>query len=145
MSQSKDTYKTIIEEKGFYIATPVGTSMLPLLISREDTVKLVKPEVVKKYDVILYQRKNGDFVLHRVVKVKKDSYVLCGDNQFIKEYGITKDMIIGKMEGFYKKEEYIEATSKKYMKYSKRRVASIPFRKLKADIKKLIKKIIRKK
>lgn len=140
MQQNNITYKTIIEEQGFFICTPVGTSMNPMLYERKDTVKLVKAEDIKKYDVILYQRKNGSFVLHRVVGKNKKGYILCGDNQFIKEYGITDDMIIGKMEGFYKGERYITADDKKYKKYYKKRVRTIPLRYCYSKIRKLFKK-----
>lgn len=139
------TYKTIIEEQGFFICTPVGTSMNPMLYEREDTVKLIKADNIKKYDVILYQRKNGLFVLHRVVGKDDKGYILCGDNQFIKEHGITDDMIIGKMDGFYKGEKYIPCDDKKYIKYYKRRVRSIPFRYFIFKVKRIIKKIIGRK
>lgn len=142
MQQDNHTYKSIIEKQGFFICTPVGTSMNPLLYERQDTVKLVKAENVRKYDVILYLRKTGEYVLHRVIGKNEKGYILCGDNQFIKEYGITEDMIIGKMEGYFKKEEYIPCTDKSYIKYYKKRVRSIPYRKFKFKLKRLIKKII---
>ena len=64
MQQDNITYKSIIEKQGFFICTPVGTSMNPLLYERQDTVKLVKADKVQKYDVILYKRKSGEYVLH---------------------------------------------------------------------------------
>ncbi len=139
------SYKTIIEKQGFFICTPVGTSMNPLLYERKDTVKLVKPVDIKKYDVILYQRKTGEFILHRVVGKDKKGFILCGDNQWLKEPGITEDMIIGKMEGFFKGETYVPVTDKKYIKYYKKRVRSIPFRRFVYKVKKIIKKIIGRK
>lgn len=145
MQQDNHTYRSIIEKQGFFICTPIGTSMNPLLYQRQDTVKLVKADNVQKYDVILYLRKSGEYVLHRVIGKNKLGYILCGDNQFVKEYGITDDMIIGKMEGYYKKEEYIPCTDKNYIRYSKKRVRSIPYRKFKYTVKKIIKKIIGRK
>ena len=89
------SYREILESKDYYIATPIGTSMMPMIRQRLDTVKLIKPKGrLKKYDVILYQRKDGTYVLHRIIGVKKNSYVLCGDNQFTKEHDVTDDMII---------------------------------------------------
>lgn len=134
-------YARAIEKYGFYIATPIGTSMLPLLRQRIDTVKLVAPTNIKKHDVVLYVRNDNTFVLHRVMKITKDGYTMCGDNQFILEKGIKRNQIIAVMEGYYKEEEYIPTTDKNYLKYVKRRCASRRFRYLKYLVKKLIKKV----
>ncbi len=74
-----------------------GTSMNPLLYQNRDFVKIVKPSLPLKIgDIPLYRRADGAFVLHRVVDIKSNGeYVMCGDNQFILEYGITDSNIIG--------------------------------------------------
>lgn len=132
------SYRELLETKDYYIATPIGTSMMPLIRARIDTVKLVKPNrELKKYDVILYQRKDNTYVLHRIIKVKKNSYVLCGDNQFTKEYNVTSDMIIGVMDGFFRGEEYISNDNIEYIKYYKKRVRNRIFRKFKYYLKKI--------
>lgn len=136
------SYREILESKDYYIATPIGTSMMPMIRQRVDTVKLVKPNRrLKKYDVILYQRKDGTYVLHRIIGVKKNSYILCGDNQFTKEYNVTDEMIIGVMDGFYRGEVYVSNDNKSYVKYYKKRVRTRIFRKFKYYFIKLIKKI----
>lgn len=134
------SYKELLEKNGYYIATPVGTSMMPMIRQRLDTVKLVKPtKKLKKYDVILYQRKDNTYVLHRIIGVKKNSYVLCGDNQFIKEYNVTDDMIIGVVDGFYRGETFVSNNNKEYIRYYKRRVRRRIFRKIKHYIVKIMK------
>ena len=40
-------YKEIIEKQGFYIASPIGTSMYPLIVEGIDTVKIV-PKVPRE-------------------------------------------------------------------------------------------------
>lgn len=74
-----------------------GTSMNPLLYQNRDFVKIVKPDLpLKTGDIPLYRRNNGAFVLHRVVGIKGNGeYIMCGDNQFVLEYGITDKNIIG--------------------------------------------------
>ena len=79
----------IIEEKlengGEVTINPGGISMKPLVVAGRDSVILEKaPKALKKYDVALYKRKNGQFVLHRVVGIKNGAYVMCGDNQYIR-------------------------------------------------------------
>ena len=78
-------YEQAIEKYGFFIATPIGTSMLPLLRERLDTVKLVAPTNIKKHDVVLYMRNDKTLVLHRIIRAHKDSFTMCGDNQCILE------------------------------------------------------------
>ena len=50
---------------------------------------------LKKYDVPLYRRDSGQYVLHRILKVRKDDYVICGDNRWRRETGITDQHILG--------------------------------------------------
>ena len=100
-------FRDIIESKGFLVSTIVGISMYPLLRQRKDSVHLVKiDKPLKKNDVILYQRDSGQYVLHRLIKIKNGKYIFCGDNQWQKEYGITDRHIIALMEGYYRKEKY---------------------------------------
>ena len=80
--------------------TVVGNSMYPLFRSGRDNVVMSVPENLKKYDVILYKRDNGDFVLHRIIGIGKDGFVLMGDNQLIKEYPVKADDVIAKMTEF---------------------------------------------
>ncbi len=74
-----------------------GTSMNPLLYQNRDFVKIIKPDLPLKIgDIPLYRRADGAFVLHRVVGIKETGeYIMCGDNQFLLEYGITDSNIIG--------------------------------------------------
>lgn len=54
---------------------------------------------LKKYDVPLYKRDSGQYVLHRIIKRARRSYVMCGDNRSQLEYGITDRHIIGVLTG----------------------------------------------
>lgn len=136
-------YEQAIAKYGFYIATPVGTSMMPLLRQRIDTVKLVAPTNIKKHDVVLYMRNDKTLVLHRIMRVSKDKnkYTMCGDNQCVLEKNILKNQIIAVMEGFYRGEKYVPVTNEKYLKYVKKKVYSRPFRYIKYLIKQPLKKI----
>ena len=103
---------------------PKGTSMLPLLRQNIDSIVLAKaPEKLKKYDLPLYRRNDGHFVLHRVVGVDKDGYIMCGDNQSIYEHGITDGHILAIAVGMYRGDEYVPFEKKSYIIYSHRQVA----------------------
>lgn len=75
---------------------PNGISMYPMLYSGRDTVTIKKANgKLKKYDLPFYRRESGQFVLHRVVGMNKDGYIMRGDNQLVKEYGIKDENIVG--------------------------------------------------
>ena len=92
---------TQLAEGGSISFTIRGNSMQPMLSDGVDAVTLVKPaSPPKKYDVIFYRRENGQFVLHRIIKIKKDGYVCRGDNQIIKEYPVTQDRVLGVLKEY---------------------------------------------
>ena len=134
------SYEEAIEKYGFYIATPIGTSMMPLLRERVDTVKLVAPNNIKKHDVVLYMRNDKTLVLHRIIRINKDEFTMCGDNQCILEKHVKRSQIIAVMEGFYRGEEYFPITNKKYQKYVRKIIFKRPFKYIKYLIKKILTK-----
>lgn len=84
---------------------PRGTSMLPMLRQNRDSVLLSPiPDQLKKYDLVLYQRKNGKYVLHRIVDAG-DTYVCLGDNQYDLERGLHRQQMIGIVTKFYRDEK----------------------------------------
>ena len=89
---------------------PKGTSMRPMLRQGIDSVVLSPlPKKLKKYDLPLYQRDNGQYVLHRIVAVG-DTYTCIGDNQYEYEYGVRQDQMIGLVTGFYRDQEFHSVT-----------------------------------
>lgn len=103
---------------------PKGTSMLPLIRQNIDTIVLKSPpDRLKKYDLPLYRRENGQFVLHRVVGFDKDGYMTCGDNQNIYEHGVKQSQIIAIAVGMNRGDEYVSFDNKEYIRYCHRRVS----------------------
>lgn len=86
-----------LEKGGEVTFSPNGSSMLPFIRQGRDEVVIEKFNgMLKKYDIPFYRRANGQFVLHRVVKIEKDgSYIMRGDHQKELEKGITNENIIG--------------------------------------------------
>jgi hypothetical protein len=95
----------IIEKNGFYIGTPVGLSMMPLLRNRRDTVYIVNDKELKKYDIVLYRRDSGKLVMHRYYGKSEEGLVFIGDNQHVFERNARPEWIIGKVKHYYKDEE----------------------------------------
>jgi hypothetical protein len=79
--------------------TCVGNSMRPLLRQGTDlfTVRKKGPGRCRVGDVALYRRPPDQYVLHRIIEVRPDDYVILGDNCIGKEYGIRDEDIIGVM------------------------------------------------
>lgn len=82
--------------------SPHGTSMLPMLRQEVDDVVLSPlPEKLRKYDLPLYRRENGQFVIHRIVKVG-ESFTCMGDNQFGPERGVKREQMLALVTKFYR-------------------------------------------
>ena len=75
--------------------------MLPLLRQGKDLFIIEKKSDrrCKVGDIVLYRRRH-QYVLHRVVAVNENDYVILGDNCVEKEYGIKDSDILGIMTGF---------------------------------------------
>lgn len=102
-----------------------GTSMLPLLVQGRDTVTLSKIERSDGLslcvgDLPLYRRKDGSFVLHRIVKIENGTYTMCGDNQFILEKGIKEEQLIGVVSQITRDKKTFSVTEPEYEKYVKK-------------------------
>ena len=97
--------------------SPRGISMLPMSRQGKDSVYLSSPpEKLKKFDIPLYRREDGSFVLHRVVKVG-ETYTCIGDNQFRTEKGIEHSSVIAVVTAFEREGKYYSVLGKGYRLY----------------------------
>lgn len=97
---------------------PRGMSMLPMLRQGIDSVVLsAAPDKLKKYDLPLYQRLDGRYILHRIVGVGEEYYACMGDNQFRVELGVARAQVIGIVSGFYRKDRFISTNNLLYRLY----------------------------
>lgn len=113
------TFEEEIVRTGRLVFTNVGDSMYPLIRQDRDLLIIEKPRGrLKKYDVPLYKRDSGKYVLHRVLKVRAQDYVICGDNRYVKEYGITDRHIIGVLTAVVRNGREVSVTDWKYRLYA---------------------------
>ena len=108
----------VVQSGGEFRLAPRGTSMWPLLREGRDAVALVAPEKLKKWDICLYRRADGSYILHRLMKFKKGEPVFCGDNQTTMEYGVPREAIIAKVIAIYRDEKRIALTNPLYQMYT---------------------------
>lgn len=123
---------------------PRGISMLPLLRQGRDTVTLsAPPKKLKKYDLPLYVRDDGHYVLHRVVRVG-ETYTCVGDNQFELEHGVRDDQIIAVAIAVTREGKRISTSCFKYKLYCRFWHNSRPVRHLWRKVVFKLKRIISK-
>ncbi len=92
-------FEDVIAEQGRLVYTNVGDSMYPTILPRDLLVIETVKEPLKVGDVPLYKRDSGQYVLHRIYKKSRGSYVMKGDNRTGVEKGITDRHIIGVLTG----------------------------------------------
>ena len=110
--QSPYKFEEVLEKDGELIFTNVGYSMYPLIKQREDILTIRKVETFKKGDIVLYKSDVEHYVLHRILRIKKDKIILAGDYNYFKDKPITKDQILGKLIEIKKKDGAVIDLSK---------------------------------
>lgn len=127
---NKRQIEDVLKEEGLFVSTTVGVSMFPMLRNRRDTIIVMPYEGrLKKYDVPLYKR-GSDYILHRIIEVRPDSYVIRGDNCIQKEYGITDEQILGVLTGFYRGSKKVNMDGWGYKLYVRLWCALHPIRRM---------------
>lgn len=91
-------YLTVLKElvqQGKEVSLLVsGSSMSPFLIHERDYVYFRQPDrELKAGDIVFFQRKNGQYVMHRIWKVKPEGYFIVGDAQTEIEGPVSRDQI----------------------------------------------------
>ena len=100
------TFEQLLAQDGRLVYKTKGTSMEPMLRQNRDLVIIEVPASrLKKYDVALYRR-GESYVLHRVVDVKEDCYLIRGDNTYTLE-NVPDRAVLGVLTGFVAVDEHL--------------------------------------
>lgn len=71
-----------------------GSSMSPFLIHQRDTIFFRKPDrELRAGDMVFYERPNGQYVMHRIQKVRPEGYYIIGDGQTAVEGPVKREQI----------------------------------------------------
>lgn len=144
--QGKQTIEEVLSENGKYVGPTAGVSMLPMLKNRRDTVVVLpKTQRLKPLDVALYKR--GDaYVLHRVLSVTENGYIIRGDNCYSDE-NVPETAVIGVLSEFFRKNKHYYCDDEKYLKYVRKRLKNYKIRRffvlLKMKCKNAVRKVLR--
>ena len=106
------SFEEVLEKDGELYFTNVGYSMYPLIKQREDILRIVETDTFKKGDIILYKSNVDHYVLHRVLKIKKDKIICAGDYNYFKDQPITKEQVLGLLIEIKKKDGAVIDLSK---------------------------------
>ncbi|MGN0276019.1 MAG: S24/S26 family peptidase [Hominisplanchenecus sp.] len=100
-----------LTEQGKEVSMVVaGGSMSPFLVHQRDVICFRRPDgQPKRGDMVFYQRRNGQFVMHRIWRVEKDGYYLVGDAQTDIEGPIHRNQIFGQVIRVKRKDRWIES------------------------------------
>lgn len=86
--------------------TITGNSMSPFLIHGRDRVLLSKiSRSLHKGDMVLYQRENGQYVMHRIryINRKRNEYYMIGDAQNLTEGPLREEQIAAVVTSVFRK------------------------------------------
>ena len=120
LSDAIEVIEEVLATGGEFRMYPRGTSMLPLIVQGRDSVVLKRNKEIpaRKNDIAFYRRTNGQFVLHRVMKIEKDgTYTMCGDHQLTLERGIEAEQIIAYVSALYKDQRKVNLHSFRHSLY----------------------------
>ena len=142
MNTDKQSVEDVLKDKSFVIISTAGYSMAPMLRDRKDTVEIHTPtKSPRKYDVVLFKKGNR-LVLHRIIKVMQNGYVIRGDNAIEKDKVNTED-IIGELYAFTRNGKRHTVSDMSYRIYSRLVVFFHPLEKTTQRIKEKIKRVLK--
>ena len=85
----------MLADKGEAYVRVTGVSMWPTLRHMRDGVIIVPPERVRAGDIVLYDRRNGRYALHRVIRTGERTFSMAGDHQWHLERDLPMEQIVG--------------------------------------------------
>ena len=104
-----DTYmpvlRELLEQEKEVSLVITGNSMSPFLVHQRDEILISPPDGTwKKGDMAFFQRLDGQYVMHRILKVTKDKECFfVGDGQVLVEGPIYPEQIFGKITSVKRK------------------------------------------
>ena len=101
---SQIKFEEVLEKDNELFFTNVGYSMYPLIKQREDILHIAKTDTYKRGDIVLFKTNQDHYVLHRILRIKKDKIITAGDYNYFKDQPIALNQILGKLISIKKKD-----------------------------------------
>lgn len=131
--KSEDIFKTIREvlSRGSSVRiTVTGDSMYPFLKPNIDSVVLCHKDLceIKKGDIVLAIREDGDYILHRVFRTTQTQFYVVGDAQQDIEGPFNPKQLIATVTSVYKANKHFFCSSLYWRLLSYLWLLLLPFR-----------------
>ena len=134
-----------LDREGFIMSEVKGISMLPTLRENRDRVIIEVPKgELQKGDLVLYKRFDGAYVLHRIIEVGTDEYLIRGDNTYVLEH-VPKRNVIGIVTHILRGEKVIDMSDPSYQSYVANLNRIYPFRKKLWQLRKSVSQVLSEK
>lgn len=92
------TLRNLVEEGHKVSLVITGSSMSPFLVHGRDKIYFVKPDrELKRGDMVFYQRDNGQYVMHRIYRIKDGEFYMIGDAQTEVEGPLRRNQIFARV------------------------------------------------
>ncbi len=144
MSEIPDDLSGTLKDGKNVIAEPSGHSMEPLLHDKGTKVLIAplekKPE---PGDIVLWHRKDGKYVMHRMIGESEKHYLLRGDNCVNTDRAV-KRRVIGVVTDIYRNGRWFPVTDKRYLAYVRIWTSIFPLRKIFFNLRNKVNKPIKK-
>lgn len=121
-----------LTEEGQVVSMQIaGSSMSPFLIHNRDMICFRKPDRrLKKGDMVFYQRISGQYVMHRICRVRPEGYYMIGDAQWEMEGPISEEQIFARIIRVKRKGKWIEPGDFWWEFFEHVWIRLIPFRRM---------------
>ena len=107
---------------GCFRLWPSGRSMLPLLREGHDSVLLLPPTDLRPLDILLVQAPDGQFYLHRAVRLTETDVTLAGDALLTTEGPYPLSCVLGRVGCVFHGEREYDPRSRRAYRYARRRI-----------------------
>ncbi len=134
--------RDLVEEGKEVSMLIAGTSMTPFLGHHRDYILFKKPEEsLKRGDMVFYQRWTGQFVMHRIWKVKPEGYYIVGDAQTEIEGPLKREQIFAIVTKAQRKGKWIGPGNFWWEFFEKVWIRMVPIRPVVMKIYEVVRKI----
>ena len=121
----------LVNEGREVVLTVTGSSMSPFLIHQRDAVMLGKMMTSpQRGDIVLFQREDDSYVVHRVRKVSDEGYYMIGDGQTETEGPVPRERLCAIVTKVRRKAQWFGRNDLKWRFFASVWLAIIPLRML---------------
>lgn len=123
------TLREVVKEGHEVPVIVSGSSMSPFLIHHRDTI-IIGPvkNPLSRGDMVFYERPSGQFVMHRVRRVRPEGIYLIGDAQTVTEGPLSADRVFAIVKAVRRKGRLLDSKSWLWRFFSTIWLSIIPFR-----------------